>query len=83
MSRVKRIPDDLTLAQVENALLTGEILEQYPDTGRGESCLVVGFAGDTPIHVVRGWRGDKVVLITVYIPGPPYFVDPRTRGEHQ
>jgi hypothetical protein len=83
VSRVKRIPDDLTLAQVENALLTGEILEQYPDTGRGESCLVVGFAGDTPIHVVRGWRGDKVVLITVYIPGPPQFIDPRTRGEHQ
>ncbi len=23
--------------------LNGRILEQYPDTGRGESCLVVGF----------------------------------------
>ena len=80
---LERKADVLTLAQVENALLTGEILEQYPDTGRGESCLVVGFAGDTPIHVVCGWRGDKVVLITVYIPGPPHFVDPRTRGEHQ
>jgi len=34
--------DNLTLAQVEDALITGEILEQYPDTGRGESCLVVG-----------------------------------------
>jgi hypothetical protein len=80
---LERKADDLTLAQVEDALLTGEILEQYPDTGRGESCLVVGFSGDTPIHAVCGWRGDKVVLITVYIPGPPQFVDPRTRGEHQ
>ncbi len=73
--------DDLTLAQVEDTLLTGEILEQYPDTGRGESCLVVGFSGETPIHAVCGWRGDQVVLITVYIPGPPKFVDPWTRGE--
>ena len=61
---LERRADDLTLAQVEDALLTGEILEQYPDTG-------------------RGWRRDKVVLITVYIPGPPQFIDPWTRGEPQ
>ncbi|MCD5417790.1 DUF4258 domain-containing protein [Candidatus Bipolaricaulota bacterium] len=42
----------MTFAQVEEALLNGEILEQYPDTGRGESCLVVGSAGKVPIHAV-------------------------------
>jgi hypothetical protein len=73
--------DDLTFAQVEEALLNGELLEEYPDTGRGESCLVVGFAGDIPIHIVCGWRGDRIALITVYIPTPPRFVDPWTRGE--
>ncbi len=73
--------DDLTLAQVEDALLARVILEQYPDTGRGESCLVVRFSGETSIHAVCGWRGDRVVLITVYIPGPPKFVDQWTRGE--
>jgi hypothetical protein len=44
----------LTLAQVEDALLTGVILEQYPDTSRGESCLVVGFSRDIPVHAVCG-----------------------------
>jgi hypothetical protein len=78
---LERRADDLTLAQVEDALLTGAILEQYPDTGRGEGCLVVGFSRDIPVHAVCGWRGDKVVLITVYIPSPPQFVDPWTRGE--
>lgn len=73
---LERRADDLTLAQVEDALLTGEILEQYPDTGRGESCLAVGFSGDISIHAVCGRHGDKVVLITVYIPGPPQFVEP-------
>jgi hypothetical protein len=61
----------LTLAQVEDVILTGEIREQYSGTGRGESCLVVGFSGETPIHAVCSWRGDQVVLITVYILGPP------------
>jgi hypothetical protein len=40
---LERRAEDLTLAQVEDALLTGELLEQYPDTGRGESCLAVVF----------------------------------------
>jgi len=78
---IERKADGLTLAQVEEALLNGEIFEQYPDTGRGASCLVVGFANDVPIHAVCGWRGEKVALITVYIPRPPKFVEPLTRGE--
>jgi hypothetical protein len=80
-AEIERKADELTFAQIEEALLSGEILEQYPDTGRGESCLLVGFAQDVPIHIVCGWRGERVALITVYIPHPPKFVDPWTRGE--
>lgn len=77
---LERKADDLTLKQVETALLDGQILEQYPDTGRGESCLVLGYADNIPIHIVCGWRGDLVAVITVYIPGPPKFLDPKTRA---
>ena len=77
----ERMEEDLTFAEVEEALLNGEIMERYPDSGRGESCLVVGFAGRTPIHAVCGWRGEKLVIITVYIPRRPKFVDPWTRRE--
>jgi hypothetical protein len=70
----------LTFGQIEAALLNGAILEQYPDTGRGESCLIVGHAGEIPVHAICGWRGDKVVVITVYIPRPPKFTDPWQRG---
>lgn len=79
---VERMADGLTLTQVEESLLRGEILEQYPDTGRGESCLILGFAGNIPIDIVCGWRGEKVAIITVYIPGHPKFINPRTRGEN-
>ena len=77
---IERKADNLTLMQIEEALLNGEILETYPNTGRGESCLIVGFSANVPIHVVCGWRGEKIVLVTVYIPQPPKFVDPWTRG---
>jgi len=53
-AEVERKADELTFTQIEEALLSGEILEQYPDTGRGESCLLVGFAGEIPLHVVCG-----------------------------
>jgi len=79
-AEIERKADDLTFVQIERALLGGEILEQYPDTGRGESCLVLGFADAMPIHAVCGWRGEKVAIVTVYVPRPPDFVDPRTRG---
>lgn len=78
---LERKADQLTFAQIEEALLCSTVLEQYSDTGRGKSCLLVGFAGETAIHIVCGWRHGKVVLITVYIPRPPDFVDPWTRGE--
>lgn len=77
----ERQNENLTVAQVAEALRSGDIIEQYANSGRGESCLVVGFAEDgTPIHIVCGWRGEDLAIITVYIPKPPAFVDPWTRG---
>jgi len=82
-AEIERRADDLTFYQIEEAILAGDTLEQYPDDGRGESCLLVGFSENIPIHVVCGRRGDKVVIITVYVPKPPKFVDPWTRSrEH-
>ena len=77
---IERQQDDLTFSQIELALLNGEILEQYLDDPRGESCLILGYAGKITIHIVCGWRGNKIVIITVYIPKPPKFINPKTRG---
>jgi len=78
---IERKADGLLFAQVEQALLNGVLLETYPDTGRGESCLIVGLVNGLAVHIVCGWRGEHVAIITVYIPKPPHFVDPWTRGE--
>jgi len=82
----ERLEEDLDLAQIETAIINhGEILEQYPDDPRGESCLLLGFVETTPVHVVLGWgtmqSGQKVLrLITVYTPTAPKWINPRTRG---
>lgn len=79
----ERQNDALTLMDVEQAVLTGRILEQYPDTGRGESCLVAGFSdAGKPVHVVCGRMGDWMVVVTVYVPTPPKFKNPFERGEN-
>jgi hypothetical protein len=72
--------ENIDIAEICAAILNDEMLEYYPDTGRGESCLILGFVKDRPIHVVCGWRRGLVVVITVYIPKPPKFKDPWTRG---
>ncbi|MBI1869809.1 MAG: DUF4258 domain-containing protein [Chlamydiae bacterium] len=73
--------DGLSLIEVEEALLTGRILEQYEDTGRGYRSLVVGFSQTgKPIHVVCGVREKYLVLVTIYIPCFPKFKTPYERG---
>jgi hypothetical protein len=77
----ERMNDNLTISEVEEAILSGRILENYPEDKRGESCLVVGFSNSgIPIHIVCGERSDKLVIITVYIPKPPKFKTPYERG---
>jgi hypothetical protein len=71
--------ENIDIAEIRDAILNDEILERYEDTGRGASCLVLGFVNRRPIHVVCGWRSQAVVIITVYIPRLPKFENPWTR----
>ena len=73
--------DNLTVAEIEESLLQGSILETYPEDKRGSSCLVVGFTQrGKPVHTVCGRSGDALLIITVYIPTPPKFITPFERG---
>jgi hypothetical protein len=78
----ERQNDNLTITELEEVLTSGKIIEQYENTGRGESCLVAGFTDSgKPLHVVCGSRGDWLVIITVYIPSPPKFKNVYERGK--
>jgi len=78
---IERLNDNLTISEIEEAILNGKVLEDYKDDIRGESCLVVGFTQNgKPIHIVCGLNEEILVIITVYIPTPPKFKNPYQRG---
>lgn len=76
----KRMISDI---DVVVALINGEIIEDYPDDPRGASCLVLGYTQENqPIHVVCSLDvNGSVVIITVYEPERPKWIDEKTRGE--
>lgn len=77
---VERLDDGLSVNDVEEALRSAELLEDYPDDPRGHSCLVLGHVGGQAVHVVCGLtRQQRLFLITVYRPTLPKWVDERTR----
>ena len=77
----ERQDENIWLSELHEALLNGRIIEQYEDTGRGESCLVAGFSNNgKPLHIVCGNAANRLVIITVYVPKPPKFKTPLKRG---
>lgn len=54
---------------IEQAIETGVIIEDYPEDRRGPSCLILGFAGKRPLHIVCGrLEAKEVLIITAYEP---------------
>lgn len=77
----ERRNDGLSPDDVRAALLTGRVIEEYPEDPRGSSCLVHGRVGGRDVHIVCGRnRSGWLVLITVYLPGPPKWRTPTERN---
>lgn len=59
----------ITLADAQNVLLYGEIIEQYPNDYPFPSCLELGAAiCGKALHVCCGVGDNKIWLITAYYP---------------
>lgn len=80
-AEIERRNDGLSLSDIEDALLNGRIIESYPDTGRGISCLVCGEAQRGAVHVVCGRNKHSwLVIVTVYVPALPKWKSPTERN---
>ena len=68
---------------VRNCVMTGEIIEQYPDDFPFPSCLIFGKTINGKIlHVVASDEGTGSRIITAYFPGNIKFEDDlKTRRE--
>ena len=76
----ERYEENINLEDIEHAVLSGEIIEDYPEDVRGKSCLIGGYSKQRPIHIVcaalpNGW----LRIITVYIPKLPKWITPKQR----
>ena len=66
----------ISQASVIQAILNGEIIEQYPDDYPFPSCLLLGStATGTALHVVCGQGPSEVWMITACCPGPAEWED--------
>ena len=66
--------------EVKEALLNGEIIEDYPEDKRGHSCLIYGRSvSGKNLHLVCGKAYDILWIITVYEPDPAEWIDFKKR----
>lgn len=71
----ERTKDKLTVEEVEEAILSGKVIEERLDDPRGESRLVAGKTNaGKMIHVVIGLRFGKPVIVTNYIPSQEEWI---------
>ncbi len=66
MSRPDRM---IKSEEVKKVVLFGEIIEEYIDDARGESCLMC-YIDNRAIHVVCSPKDEYLAIITAYLPDP-------------
>ena len=65
--------------EVEEAILRGEIIEEYPDDKYSPSCLICGKTGkERELHVQISLP-PAVVVITTYEPDPEEWINGKIR----
>ena len=75
------IAEVISVDEVRQALLSGMIIEDYPEHRRGPCCLVYGQTdAGRDLHVVITSTLSPVLVITVYEPRAPFWTTPVTRG---
>lgn len=64
----RAIQRDISTADMEAAISSGEVIEDYPDDKYGPSCLILGLVQDERIIHIQVSYPPNVKVITVYEP---------------
>ncbi|MDD1418579.1 DUF4258 domain-containing protein [Dolichospermum sp. ST_sed1] len=77
ISRPERM---ITTKEIQSIVMTGEVIEDYPEDTRGHSCLILGFGqNNRAIHVVCSPKDEYLAIITAYIPDSTQWSSDFTR----
>jgi hypothetical protein len=66
-------------SEIEDAVMAGEIIEEYPDDKYSPSCLIYGRTRDGRDLHVQLSLPPSVIIITAYDPDESEWVDCRVR----
>jgi len=75
----QRINRHISSEEIEQAILNGEIIEDYPSDKYGPSCLVYGKTKEgRSLHIQVAFF-PIISIVTVYEPNPDEWIDNRIR----
>jgi len=77
----RRVERKISTHDIENAILNGEIIEEYPDDKPFPSCLIAGQTRGGELLYVVCAIAPVVKIITVYVHKEDEWVDHRRRKE--
>lgn len=61
---------DISADEIEQAVIAGNVIEDYPDDKYGPSCLILGETNEgRPLHIQSSYP-PKPNVITLYEPSP-------------
>lgn len=62
----------ISVEDVNTALINGKTIENYPEDTPYPSCLLLGYSGARPLHLVvaENASDEEQIIITVYEPDP-------------
>ncbi|MCM1121525.1 MAG: DUF4258 domain-containing protein [Eubacterium sp.] len=67
---------DISINDIDKCIMSGEIIEDYPDDFPHPSCLIFGYTiNHKVLHTVVGSDGEFVYIITAYYPNPKKFME--------
>ena len=70
--------DGISVENLDDSVLSGEIIEDYPDDKPHPSCLIYGRTSEAePVHGVWAYDSEAgmAILVTVYRPDPARWID--------
>jgi hypothetical protein len=75
------VEENVLYADIVDVLISGEIIENYPEHQRGACCLVCGVTRTKrTLHVCCTTSLDVAIIITVYEPKEPKWLTPYQRN---
>lgn len=61
--------ENISLDDLIDSIIDGEMIEDYPDDDRGHSCLVFGYSKNgRPLHSKCAIESNKTIICTAYEP---------------